>query len=565
MKIKFNQKYKSINNFTESEIQDFSVFVGKNGSGKTHLLKAINEGFVNVDDIQKDETSYFNFQNFLIRNQRSVAQRNIDDEKIQAWNILIEHKNTFQSHDNQIKQIVGEKEPPYDCRVLESQKIQYSNLIENLIKFIQNITQNNPKIRKLIRAGIFESGKYASEITQEEFLKHSNYDPDDYELLENLSEIFLDYHKRIAIAGLPKKDGGEGLNDKERQKLKEFSPWNVVNNMFKEFDLPHSITSPNQNIADLIRSQAVSFQAKLNIGDEEMDFDDLSSGEKILCSLAITVYQDNRSKFPKILLLDEVDASLHPSMIKNLLDVIENVFIKNNCKVILATHSPTTAALVREESLFEVKSGNIQNKIEKISQVNAIDVLSEGIITFEKGLKIQKDIDPTKSLQILTEGNNADHIQKAIEKLDTSLLDQVKIIKDGGGQQLKNAFDAFSNADHSSQFLFVWDCDFKDVADKIIENGNFKKFCFAENTSNTKAKDKNGKAIGIENLYSDSLFTNDVYSPREVAGSYGTTTTIKEFDKQKFLDKIKQQTENSTFTNFQPLLDKIKEILNPNN
>jgi len=54
------------------------------------------------------------------------------------------------------------------------------------------------------------------------------------------------------------------------------------------------------------------------------------------------------------LLLDEVDASLHPSMIKNLLDVIEKIFLKNGCKVILATHSPTTVALAPEESIYEI-------------------------------------------------------------------------------------------------------------------------------------------------------------------------------------------------------------------
>lgn len=88
MKIKFNQKFKSINNFTESEIQDFSVFLGINGSGKTHLLKALQEGAVSADNITKEKVSYFNLQTFLIKNQKKVAPRNLDDEKLQAWNIL---------------------------------------------------------------------------------------------------------------------------------------------------------------------------------------------------------------------------------------------------------------------------------------------------------------------------------------------------------------------------------------------------------------------------------------------------------------------------------------------
>jgi chromosomal replication initiation ATPase DnaA len=84
MIIKFNQKYKSITGFNESKIADFSIFLGVNGSGKTHLLKAIQGGFVSVDDIIKEKISYFNFETFLIKNQKKIAPKNLDEEKIQA-------------------------------------------------------------------------------------------------------------------------------------------------------------------------------------------------------------------------------------------------------------------------------------------------------------------------------------------------------------------------------------------------------------------------------------------------------------------------------------------------
>ena len=564
MKVKFNQKYKSIINFNETDIKDFSIFLGVNGSGKTHLLKAMQEGFVFADSIPKEKISYFNLQTFLIKNQQNVAPRNLDDEKLQAWNILNSQKQIFQNYDDQIKTIVTEKKYPYDAKVSEAQKEQYAQQKKSIIKFINDQTQNNPKIKKLLKTGIFESDKYASEITQVEFFKFANYNPDDYELLESLSEVFLDYQKKLTVAKLFKKDGGEGLKGDKIKKLQEQSPWNFVNNMFVEFGLPHTITHPKFNAGDLINSQAVLFQVKLHIDNEEIDFDDLSSGEKILCALAITVYQDNKSKFPELLLLDEIDASLHPSMIQHLLDVIENVFIKNRCKVILATHSPTTVALASEKSLFEVQKGKELKKINKISQADAINLLSEGIITFEKGLKIQKNIDDTKKLQIITEGNNTEHIKKAIQTLDNNLLDQIKIIEgspDKRGQQLKNAFDVMSSGDYTGKFLFVWDCDTTSKIEDIDETDSFKKFCFMENSTNTKAKDKDGKAVGIENLYPDSLFTDDVYSDREIPLPYSGVKTEKTFDKKKFLEKIQKEININTFKNFQPLILKIKEIL----
>lgn len=564
MNIKFVQKHKSIVDFDETNIENFSIFLGVNGSGKTHLLKAIQEGYVLADNIQKENVSFFNLQTFLIKNQRAVTPRSLDDEKLEAWNILVAHKVNFEAFDNNIKKIIGDKKNPYDTEVTDEGKKQtYTQQKKNLLNFINNQTEKKPKIRKLLKTGMFESSKYASELTQEEFFKFSTYNPDDYELLESLSEVFLDYQKKITKAKLRKKDGGDGLKKDEVEKIEELSPWNFVNSMFQEFGLLHTISYPQFTAGDLINSQALSFQVKLSINDEEIDFEDLSSGEKILCALAITVYQDNKSTFPELLLLDEVDASLHPSMIQHLLDVIENVFIKNKCKVILASHSPTTVALAPEKSLFEIKIGKEQEKIKKISQADAINLLSEGIITFEKGLKIQKNIDDTKSLQIVTEGENTEHIKKAIEILEKELLDQIKIIEgspDKRGQQLKNAFDVMSSGDYTSTFLFVWDCDFASKIAGIKETESFKKFCFAENSNNTKAKNQEGKASGIENLYSDSLFTGDVYSTKDIEGPYSATGTIQKFDRKKFLQKIQTEDNENTFKNFKPLIKKIEEL-----
>lgn len=571
MKIKFNQKYKSITEFQETDINDFSVFLGVNGSGKTHLLKSLQEGFVLADQISKENISYFNLQTFLIKNQKSIAPRNIDDEKSQAWKIINEerYKPTFENYDKQIKELVGDVEYPYSVEdeMPANKAIQYNQIQLNLLKYIKNITKNrglNAKIKNLLATGILDSKKFVTEIKQAEFFKTANYDPDDYELLESLSEVFLDYHKKLIIAKLPVEEGGEGLNIEEFEKRSNLSPWHFVNEMFREFGFMHSISSPEFTIAEMISTQSVPFQANLTIGDEEISFEDLSSGEKILCALAITIYQNNKSKFPELLLLDEVDASLHPSMTQNLLDVINNIFLKNNCKVILATHSPTTVALVSEESLFEIKKGKEQQKIKKISQSDAVELLSEGIITFEKGLKIQNKIDNAKQLQIITEGNNTEHIRKAIEILDASLLSKINLIEGvsdkSGDQQLKNAFDIMSKANFDKKFLFVWDCDFLNKFENIAETNNFKKFCFEINPENTKATN-NAKAVGIENLYPDTLFTTDVYSTKEKTGSYGATNKIQEFNKQNFLEKIKQQTENTLFSKFQPLIDKINEII----
>jgi predicted ATPase len=559
MKITFNQQFKSIREFNEAEINDFSVFVGINGSGKTHLLKAIKEGSVKIDNLQKEKISYFNFQTFLIKNQKNIAPRNLDDEKLQAWNILVNNQGTFKAYDSQIKAVVGEAEYPYTVEVSDEHKATYEGSKKNISNFIDGQTNNLPKIRKLLKTGIFESKKYATEMVHSDFIKFSNYNPDDYELLESLSEVFIDYKKKLVISGLAKKDGGEELTEETLNKLEQQSPWIFVNNMFKVFGLPHVITFPEFTASDLINSQSVPFQVKLNIDGDEMDFDDLSSGEKILCALAITVYQDNKSIFPDLLLLDEVDASLHPSMIKNLLSVVYDIFMKNGCKVIMATHSPTTVAIVEEGTLFEIQKGKVAEKVKKIAQTTAIDILSEGVMTLEKGLKIFDAIF-LKDLTIISEGKNQEHIKKAIKILDDNLTSKIQFYEHDAGSgeaDLFGLFEFIKKTKVEKRVLFIWDCDVKNKVDKRNDSSFVFRFCFEKNTSNTVCQN------GIENLYDESFFSEDLIKTITITENGGTITRkeFSETNKNKFLEKIQKNTDLSTFSKFIPLITKLKELV----
>ena len=64
-----------------------------------------------------------------------------------------------------------------------------------------------------------------------------------------------------------------------------------------------------------------ALKAKLvDTNNKEIEYQNLSSGEKVLLTLSLFILQRSLSeKFPKILLLDEIDATLHPSLCKNLI------------------------------------------------------------------------------------------------------------------------------------------------------------------------------------------------------------------------------------------------------
>lgn len=527
MKINFENNYKSIHLFNEINIPNFSVFVGKNGSGKTHILEGIKAGSIKADAILKEEITYFDLRNFLITNQKKITKRSLEDEKENAWNLVNQFKN--------------------------------QNLQDNKARIqtqITNHSRNNYKLQCLLETGIFLSEKKLSELDRNTFLSYANYDPDDYELLNSLSEICFDYHMKYIQSSLPVEHGGKGLTGSELDIIENKSPWHFINEMFESFGLPHRFKAPSFKAGDIIEIGNLEYQAKPIFDNFEIGFEDLSSGEKILCALAITVFQDQETtKFPKLLLLDEIDATLHPSMVKNLLSVIKNVFLKNNCNVILATHSPTTASLVNEDSIFEVKSGKISNKIDKISQSSAVDILSEGMMNLEKGITLFDQMSK-KPLSVLTEGNNIDHIRKAISVLQPEMLEKIDFINgvegSSGKNQLLTLFEFFKRVNHTNFVLFVLDWD-QDTSSKTESNRTFV-HSLLKNELNQLANK------GIENIYPEKLFDGFIETKKD-----SLEREEKRFDyrrKKDFLSKILRLEDKEDFENYKILIEKINTILN---
>lgn len=199
---------------------------------------------------------------------------------------------------------------------------------------------------------------------------------------QQFSRIFQSYQSRLedndydCFRRKEKGDDVRCLSDEEFLKIYGEPPWIYVNKIFEEAKLDFTITFPPQ---DADRNS--SFKAELinkTTGDT-VGFSYLSSGEKVILSLILALYNSALDvEFPEILLMDEPDASLHPSMTKQFLDVIENIFVKEKgVKVIMTTHSPSTVALAPESSLFVIKKTG--KRIEKIKKDKAVKILTAGV------------------------------------------------------------------------------------------------------------------------------------------------------------------------------------------
>ncbi|MFV1535224.1 MULTISPECIES: AAA family ATPase [unclassified Phaeobacter] len=193
---------------------------------------------------------------------------------------------------------------------------------------------------------------------------------------QNLNKIFRvyrDLENRNSVA-----------RDREQPEkvevLPEPAPWDLLNKLFDEGNIPFAVDRPDY----LELNSSVLVTLKKKGSNSEINFSDLSSGERIFISFVVGLYNaislKNTTSFPSLLLLDEIDATLHPSMVKYVLRIIKNTLVSElGIKVIMTTHSPTTVALVEDEEVYEMD--NCSGTLKKIGRAKALRILTEALPT----------------------------------------------------------------------------------------------------------------------------------------------------------------------------------------
>lgn len=299
----------------------------------------------------------------------------------------------------------------------------------------------------------------------------------------------------------------------------------------------------------------------------------LSSGESsLLCLFGELLRQADNIKnniqpheINGIVLVDEVDKHLHIKLQKEVLPSLLEIF--PNVQFILSSHSPFLSLGLAEKlqnrsKLIDIERGIVIQPVNDVQYQEVYEMMLHENQNYKSMYdSIMLQIEEEKDLQIITEGKNTEHIRKAISVLDDSLLNKIAIVKGAedksGDQQLKNAFVILANADHSNKYLFVWDCDSEAKTNSVTESATLFKFCFSQNAHNGKAKK------GIENLYDENIFTEDVYDEKTTETEYGGSKKELIFNKSRFLQKIQLKEDIEVFKNYNLLISKIKSIVNP--
>lgn len=121
-------------------------------------------------------------------------------------------------------------------------------------------------------------------------------------------------------------------------------------------------------------------KASLGFTSSKYDFTTLSSGEDSVCNIIASIlsvlrikkrHNENKEKYMgSIVLIDELDASLHPPIQKNLMELLNTLSGRLNIQFIITTHSTDLIEWAYDMRVNNMKNARTRNNINVIYLVN---------------------------------------------------------------------------------------------------------------------------------------------------------------------------------------------------
>jgi hypothetical protein len=323
MKLTFVSPHKSITPFREIDLPDFVVLTGVNGAGKSHLLEAIENGCVRIDDIWIDPQTRpirrFDWTNLVPQDSGAIMLSQIAQEKQGYWNELQAHiSNNRPSYFNSLLQFNRQdlvNKPLASLLKMTVDDLTRTGSSSDIANAIfQNIQANTPGLNQAVMA-IFtnydpnkqqlidlleaNAGAYIITFDEETFYKFfpRNWMPIDI-FQQSFSRLFADYQSnwlnnqnKLLIS--PKGKGKPASYLEEREFLDKYGepPWDFVNSVLEAANIDF-------RIEELSEYEGRSYEPILTdrTRGTQVKFADLSSGERVLMSFALCLYyaQDTR-------------------------------------------------------------------------------------------------------------------------------------------------------------------------------------------------------------------------------------------------------------------------------
>lgn len=149
-----------------------------------------------------------------------------------------------------------------------------------------------------------------------------------------MSSVFMAYHREYA---------SRRYKGEEREAIIQAigtPPWEQVQRDFNELGIPYSIATPD---IDRDMPGAAPFIMRRRAGDGYVEGDHLSSGERV--ALSLYDFVSASSNQPRAFLFDDIDAFMHPPLMRRFLQVLERILEQQNSVAVLVTHNPVLVQL----------------------------------------------------------------------------------------------------------------------------------------------------------------------------------------------------------------------------
>lgn len=527
MKLAFARRHLSIAAFPDIELPPLAIIVGINGSGKTHLLQAIENGSVanttaprgmdtagrsdvklltaSVPALQFTEYHSPAAQGAAAQNSGMGARYTYESARRQALSIptsSLDHETggalsrNFRSDEDPWRLGAAEVVRRTGANAAKVEE-WFAFATERLVQPVpganyhdQNqISQQYPFIGLVAR----RAGVTPLEVTEDQVRHYGTWSTDQFQ--SNLTMLLGRYRDAILRNRMLRyEDEAKGthkaLTDESLMAVLGSPPWEQLSETFASFGLPYVCEAP-----ELFDYTQVQFILRREPGGQEVNPANLSSGERVLLQFAISSFQYDEELVnvtrPKLLLLDELDAPLHPEMVHRWLGVIADTLVaEQGMHCILTTHSPTTVALAPEAALYEMRDG--YSGLASISKQDALNKLTFGVPTLS--------INYTGRRQVFTESDTDAAIFERIYSLVKSYVACERELN-----FLSTGMRGKDNGELNSGSTIV-----KATVKRLAELGNLSVFGIIDWDGKAESSDRirvvaEGRRDGIENVMLDPL------------------------------------------------------------
>lgn len=344
---------------TTEDLPQFMVITGANGSGKSQFLQAIREGAIRGEWVYDDRRVVL-LSSTELATQSSMAATGMTRRAVVAQ---------FEQNVNNYLRPNG------------------TTMLGNLPNLLQWLRESFGVSDEAVRRAESKAGRPLERWEHSDFLTFTPSEANQTMFQWSVADTFQRYIAMRTLNQFNMWLDSQGEQHDPWMSKDDFvesygpEPWAVLNDVLGQLELPYEFPPPSISLEE----EPYVPRLKSTREDVSISPEALSSGEKTLLQIALSAYSGtHRSKvaiMPTVLLLDEPDATLHPSMVRSMLALIQNVLVAGlNMHVLITTHSPTTVALAPESALYLMEREGEQ-RLQKVSRDEALRRLLVGVPT----------------------------------------------------------------------------------------------------------------------------------------------------------------------------------------